>query len=106
MRYYVAVLRGCLGPFALVRAARGRFQDAFSTWQRPELCRAVADLFGSVPVAFIAREDHGFKFDAPNDIINDVGLILEDFQSRSITWQDLILQPPRPTLRQGPAIAA
>jgi hypothetical protein len=109
MRYFVATLQGYCAPFALVRTSEGTLTTAFGPGQRPLVEAAVEDQLGELPIACLAREANGYKFDAPPEIRNDVGLLLEDRGFADIHWEPLALEggqtpnlPDQPT----PPIAA
>ena len=109
MPYYVATLQGYCAPFALVRTSEGTLSTAFGPLQRPLVNAAVEDQLGHLPIACLAREPNGYKFDAPPEIRNDVGLLLEDLQSADIHWVPLALthRAPAATADQPtPPVAA
>jgi hypothetical protein len=93
--YSAAILAGCLGPFAVVRAPGGSLEEAFSPQQRRDIQDALRTMFGSpLPVVFLAREENGYRFEAPREIAEDVGLVMEDLSCREVKWRELGVAAP------------
>jgi hypothetical protein len=105
MKYVVAVLQGCTGSFALVRSVEGNFAASFAPARRELLGSAVHNLYGKLPLVYLAREANGYKFDAMPEIANDVGLALEDLEYKRVNWLQLLLQPAVP-VEPAPTLAA
>ena len=92
--YSAAILAGCLGPFAVVRASGGTLEEAFSAQQKREIEEKLRAMYGSaLPVVFLAREANGYRFEAPQEIAEDVGLVMEDLSCREVKWRELGVTP-------------
>jgi hypothetical protein len=91
-RCSVALLAGCLGPFAVVRAPSGSRKD-LTDEQKLRVRREITRTYGeSVPVVYLNRAPNGYLFDAPAEIAADVGLVMEDLSSRRVVWHEVDLE--------------